>query len=133
MKIIVICLLVVLYSCSDELTIKQDYDYSIQTLPVPQKIQKGQTVPIEFMIIRDAVYKKAVYSFRFFQTDGKGTLTNDKGQPYTVNRYYIIEDTFTLLYTSRCEEAQTLDFVFTDNFGKELEYRVSFQNEGKKD
>ncbi len=133
MKIIVICLLVVLYSCSDELTIKQDYDYSIQTLPVPQKIQKGQTVPIEFMIIRDAVYKKAVYSFRFFQTDGKGTLTNDKGQPYTVNRYYIIEDTFTLLYTSRCEEAQTLDFVFTDNFGKESEYRISFQHDGKKD
>ncbi|WP_302303899.1 TraQ conjugal transfer family protein [Culturomica massiliensis] len=133
MKIIVICLLVVLYSCSDELTIKQDYDYSIQTLPVPQKIQKGQTVPIEFMIIRDAVYKKAVYSFRFFQTDGKGTLTNDKGQPYTVNRYYIIEDTFTLLYTSRCEEAQTLDFVFTDNFGKESEYRISFQYDGKKD
>lgn len=133
MKIIIICLLAVLYSCSDELTIKQDYDYSIQTLPIPQKIQQGETVPIEFIIVRDAVYKKAIYSFRFFQTDGKGTLTNDKGQPYTVNRYYNVEDTFTLLYTSCCEETQTLDFVFTDNFGKELEYRVSFQNEGKKD
>lgn len=97
-----------------------------------QNVAEGKEKPrtCAFHCIKTCDY---TYSFRFFQTDGKGTLTNDKGQPYTVNRYYNVEDTFTLLYTSRCEETQTLDFVFTDNFGKELEYRVSFQNDGKKE
>lgn len=132
MKITILYLLVLLCSCTDSLTIKQDYDYKINTLPVPKKIRDGQTVPVEFMIEREAVFNKAVYSFRYFQTDGTGKLTDDKGQPFTVNRFYTLHtDAFTLLYTSHCEETQTLDFVFTDNFGNEKEYRISFQAERK--
>lgn len=123
---------VILFSCSGDLDIKQDYNYSIKTLPVPKAIKAGDLVPLEFEIIRDAIYKNTSYSFRYFQSDGKGELTNDAGEHFAVNRFYPLQtDVFKLLYRSACSETQTLDFVFTDNFGKETEYKISFQNDSK--
>lgn len=121
--------LAVLFSCSDNLDIKKDYDFIIKTLPINKKIKKGQTVPLEFTIIRDKVYNNTTYSFRYFQSDGKGILTNDAGTPFAVNRFYPLDDEFfKLLYRSECNETQTLDFVFVDSFGKEVQYSISFQD-----
>ena len=130
MKIIFLLIALLAFACSDKLDIQQDYNFSVKTLPIAKKLQKGETVPIEFILIRDGIYKNTTYSFRYFQSDGKGILTNDAGNPFAVNRLYPInDDRFKLLYRSECNETQTLDFVFTDSFGKEFEYSISFQND----
>lgn len=117
------------FSCSDSLDIKQDYTFRVKTLPVQKKLQNGETTTIEFTIVREGQYQKTAYSFRYFQPDGTGTLTDDTGKTYPMNRFHPIEnDEFTVLYQSHCKEAQTLDFVFRDNFGQEVEYSISFQN-----
>lgn len=122
------------FSCSDSLDIKQDYSFSIKTLPVPKKLKQEEVTALEFTIIREGEYKKASYSFRYFQPDGKGVLMDNTGNAFPMNRLYpIVSDEFTLLYKSACAEAQTLDFVFVDNFGQEIEYSISFQNDSKKD
>ncbi len=122
----------ILCSCSSELDIKQDYSFSVKTLPLPKRLEQGETVALEFTLVREKIYKEADYSFRYFQSDGKGSLTDDTGQKLVMNRLYRIKsDEFTLLYQSACSEAQQLDFVFIDNFGQEVEYSVSFQNESK--
>ncbi|MEG2340029.1 MAG: TraQ conjugal transfer family protein [Odoribacter sp.] len=133
MKILIIILIgIFLSSCNNNLDIKQDYSYCIKTLPIPKKLRSGETTAIEFTIVREGQYKNATYSFRYFQLDGIGTLTDDAGNPYPMNRFHAItNDEFTVLYQSNCKDAQTLDFVFQDNFGREVEYSVSFQNESQ--
>lgn len=122
--------LLFLFACSDKLDIKQDYDFIIKTLPYPKTLKNGETTPLEFTIIREGIYKNTTYSFRYFQSDGKGVLMNDAGNPFAVNRLYPLnDDVFKLLYRSECNETQTLDIVFVDSVGKEFEYSISFQND----
>lgn len=130
--IILTGIIIFFISCGEKLDIKKDYDYSITTLPIPKKLKNGETIPLEFTILKENVYTGTTYSFRYFQSDGKGILTNDTGNPFAVNRFYPLDDDFfKLLYRSECNETQTLDFVFIDSFGKEVEYSISFQNESK--
>ncbi len=130
--ILLLSIIGILCSCSSELDINQDYSFSVKTRPLPKRLEQGETVALEFTLVREKIYKEADYSFRYFQSDGKGSLTDDTGQKLVMNRLYRIKsDEFTLLYQSACSEAQQLDFVFIDNFGQEVEYSVSFQNESK--
>lgn len=134
MKYMILLLSVVLglCSCSSDLDIKQDYSFSVKTMPLPKKLKQGEIVALEFSLVREKIYKDAAYSFRYFQPDGKGVLTDDTGQKLVMNRLYRFKgDEFSLLYQSACSEAQQLDFVFIDSFGQELEYSVAFQNESK--
>lgn len=126
MRLIYMLVLFCLVSCAD-LDIKQDYDFNIKILPIPKKLKEGESAYLEFSILRSGYYKDAVFSFRYFQMDGKGALYNDGGNLFTMNRFYQVEDHFKLIYQSRCGESQTLDFVFTDNFGKEVPFSISFQ------
>lgn len=120
-------------SCGDSLDIKQDYSFTVKTLPLPKRIQKKETVALEFTLTRDGIYKNAVYSFRYFQPDGNGILTDDVGNILQMNRLYPVKnDQFTLLYQSTCEDAQQLDFVFVDGAGQQVEYSISLQNESLK-
>lgn len=126
--LIYVCMTIFFLSaCNDGLDIKQDYDFSITTLPVPKKLKTGESTPIEFSIIREGIYTEAEYHFRYFQSDGKGKLTGDKEKVFSINRYYPVKDRFTLYYQSDCKESQTLDFVFRDNFNREKHYTLSFQ------
>ena len=123
----------ILCSCSSDLDIKQDYSFTVKTLPLPKRLSAGESVALEFTLVREKIYKEAYYSFRYFQSDGKGILTDDKGRALTMNRLHsLTNDVFTLLYQSACSESQQLDFVFVDNFGREVEYSVAFQNETPK-
>ena len=51
-------------ACNDNLDIKQDYLYSIETLPLPKSLKQGQTVALEFSIIREGYYIGTSYRFR---------------------------------------------------------------------
>lgn len=117
----------VVCACSDDLDIKQDYGYSVETLPLPKSLAKGETVDLEFSIVREGHYEGTAYKFRYFQSEGAGTLTDATGKLIPVNRFQnIISDDFVLTYQCTCEEQQQLDFVFEDNFGKRMEYALTF-------
>jgi len=78
---------VVVCGCNEDLDIKQDYLYSIETLPLPKSLKQGQTVALEFSIIREGYYTGTSYKFRYFQSEGEGTLKNDKGKTLPMNRF----------------------------------------------
>ncbi len=114
-------------ACNDDLDIKQDYLYSIEILPLPKSLKQSQTVALEFSIIREGYYTGTSYRFRYFQSEGEGTLKNDKGKTLPMNRFHAIaSDNFVLNYQCDSEEQQQLDFVFEDNFGQRVEYSITF-------
>ena len=120
-----------LSSCDNdnELYIRNDYEYSIEFLPIPKKLKQGDIVLLEFSIIREGHYNETSFNFRYFQMEGQGLLSDTTGSVYAMNRLYSVpSEHFTLVYQSACEEAQQLDFVFMDNFGRKVEYTVSFQS-----
>jgi hypothetical protein len=113
-------------ACNDRLDIIQDYGYSIETLPLPKTMKQGDTLDLEFSIVREGNYSATQYKFRYFQSDGKGLLTYS-GRIIPVNRFQnIASDSFVLTYTCQCSEQQQLDFVFENNFGRKVEYTVTF-------
>ncbi|KAA6328313.1 hypothetical protein EZS27_022768 [termite gut metagenome] len=117
---------VMLCACNDELDIRQDYSYRVETLPLPKSLQKGESVALEFSILREGNYSETAYKFRYFQSEGTGILTY-KGQAVPVNRFQgIASDDFVLTYQSTCEQQQQLDFVFENNFGRRMEYTITF-------
>ena len=116
-------------ACSDDLSIRQSYTYSIGTLPLPQALENGEAVNLEFSIIREGYYEGTVYKFRYFQSSGEGILSNSKGNSIPVNRFQDIPyDDFVLTYQCTGEEQQQLDFIFMDNFGQMVEYTISFNS-----
>jgi hypothetical protein len=117
-------------ACSDRLDIVQDYGYRIETLPLLAKLQPGETVDMEFSIVREGYYKEAAYRFRYFQSEGEGTLSY-KGKVLPVNRFQeITSDNFVLTYQSLCDDQQQLDFVFVESiFGRQVEYSILFSSE----
>lgn len=116
-------------ACSDPLDIVQDYGYSIETLPLPGKLGKGETVALEFSIIREGQYTGTSFHFRYFQSKGTGILSHES-QPLPMNRFQpIASDNFVLVYQCTCEEQQQLDFVFEDSFGRRVEYTITFTSE----
>jgi hypothetical protein len=118
---------VVICACNDDLDIKQYYLYSIEILPLPKSLKQGQTVALEFSIIREGYYTGTLYRFRYFQSEGEGTMKNDKGKTLPMNLFHAIaSDNFVLNYQCNSEEQQQLDFVFEDNFGQRVEYTIAF-------
>jgi hypothetical protein len=116
-------------ACNDRLDIIQDYGYSVETLPLPKKIKQGETIDLEFSIVREGFYTGASYKFRYFQSEGEGLLSY-KGNNVPMNRFQNIDcDNFVLMYEAKCEGQQVLDFVFEDSFGKKVEYSIAFSGE----
>jgi hypothetical protein len=117
-------------ACSGNLDIKQDYGYRIETLPLPDKLRQGETIDLEFSIVRDGYYTGTKYKFRYFQSKGQGIL-GYKGSTVPVNRFRDIDaDDFVITYQSQSgNEQQQLDFVFEDNYGRRVEYSISFDGE----
>ena len=120
-------LFITLGGCSNKLDIRQNYGYSIATLPLPKSLKQGEIVPLEFSVVREGFYTGTSYQFRYFQPDGAGILVYN-GVIIPVNRFQpVVSDTFTVYY--QCLDAtqqQQLDFHFEDNFGQSVEYSVQF-------
>lgn len=118
-------------ACNDSMDIRSDYGYSIETLPLQQKIKQGETVMIEFTIVRDDYYADNYYQFRYFQSQGKGKLFDGEGRQCDMNCLYLIpSDEFRMFYQSDVKDSHKLDFTFIDSFGNKVEYSITLQNEG---
>ena len=83
---------------------------------------------------RELVNRWAVYTIRYFQFDGEGTLKLDNGLVFLPNDRYLLEnEKFRLYYTSECDESQSLTITVEDNFGNAFEWEVEFNNDSDTD
>lgn len=122
--------LVLVCACSDSLDIKQDYDFSVETMPVQTKIAKGETAEIRCELKRTGRFDETKYTIRYFQTDGKGRLRMEDGATFLPNdRYPLEKELFRLYYTSESTDQQKIDVYVEDNFGKVVQLIFSFTNE----
>lgn len=121
-------------SCDNDLDVQQEYPFTVETMPVPTRIVKGETVEIRCELKREGRFSDARYTIRYFQPDGKGTLRMDDGMVLLPNdRYPLDREVFRLYYTSECEDQQKIDIYFEDNSepAQLFQLTFSFNNENK--
>ena len=118
-----------LASCDDDMDIQQSYPFTVETMPVPNKVTKGQTVEIRCELKRTGEFANTLYTIRYFQFEGEGTLKMAGGITFLPNDRYLLEnDKFRLYYTADGDEAHNFIVVVEDNFGKSYEMEFSFND-----
>lgn len=121
-------------SCDDDMDIQQSYPFTVETMPVPNKVTKGQTVEIRCEMKKEGNFANTLYTIRYFQYEGEGTLRMDNGITLLPNDRYLLEnEKFRLYYTSECSEAQNFIVVVEDNFGNSYELEFDFNNRNAQD
>ena len=117
-------------ACDDELDVTQAYPFTVETMPVPKELAPGETAEIRCELVREGEFDGAVYTIRYFQYDGEGTLKLDNGLVLRPNDRYLLEnEKFRLYYTSECDESQSLTITVEDNFGNVCEWKLEFNND----
>ena len=123
-----------LVSCDDDMDIQQSYPFTVETMPVPNKVTKGQTVEIRCELKKTGDYANTLYTIRYFQFEGEGTLKMDNGITFLPNDRYLLEnEKFRLYYTAQGDEAHNFIVVVEDNFGNSYELEFDFNNRNVKD
>lgn len=123
-------LVVIACACSDDIDVKQDYEFEVHHLPVQSKIKEGETAEIRFQLVRSGYWKDTKFYMRYFQSSGKGDLKTADGMVFLPNDLYEMpEETFRLYYTSRSTDQQVIDLYFLDSFGNMFTLSFSFNNE----
>ena len=89
-------------ACDRELEVQQAYDFTLETMPVPKDIRRGETAEIRCSLKRAGRFAGARYTLRYFQSEGKGMLRLEKGAALKPNdRYPLVREEFCLYYTSQ--------------------------------
>lgn len=115
---VLFALVFALSSCSDDLDVQQSYPFTVEVMPYGDKITKGQTVELRFEIKPEGNYSNTLYTIRYFQYDGEGTLKLVDGPVLTNNDRVLLESkTFRLHYTAQSSDAHKFLVVIEDNFG----------------
>ena len=109
-----------LAACSDDLDVQQSYPFTVETMPVPTRIVKGETVEIRCELKREGRFSDARYTIRYFQPDGEGKLRMPN------DRYPLDREVFRLYYTSECEDRQSIDIYFEDNSEPTQLFQLTF-------
>ena len=104
--------------CSDDLDVQQSYPFTVEVMPYADKIAKGQTIELRFEIKPEGNYANTLYTIRYFQYDGEGSLKLVDGPVLVNNDRVLLESkTFRLSYTAKSDEAHKFLVVVEDNFG----------------
>ena len=124
-----------LTSCNDDLDVQQSYPFTVEVMPYGDKITKGQTVELRFEIVPEGNYANTLYTIRYFQYDGEGTLKLVDGPVLVNNDRVLLESkTFRLNYTANSSEAHKFLVVVEDNFGSTpWEQTFEFNNKDSSD
>ncbi len=118
-------------SCTDDLDVQQSYPFTVEVMPYGDKITKGQTVELRFEIVPEGNYANTLYTIRYFQYDGEGTLKLVDGPVLVNNDRVLLESkTFRLNYTANSSEAHKFLVVVEDNFGS-TPWEQTFEFNGK--
>ena len=137
-KAVALCLIAVvsftLVSCDDDMDIQQSYPFTVEVMPVPNKVTKGQTVEIRCELKKEGDFAGTLYTIRYFQFEGEGKLKMDNGITFLPNDRYLLEnEKFRLYYTAEGDEAHNFIVVVEDNFGNSFELEFDFNNRNVKD
>ena len=120
-----------LASCSDDLDVQQSYPFTVEVMPYGDKITQGQTVELRFEIKPEGNYKNTLYTIRYFQYDGEGTLRLVDGPVLVNNDRVLLESkSFRLNYTAKSADAHKFLIVVEDNFGS-TPWEQTFEFNGK--
>ena len=124
-----------LASCSDDLDVQQSYPFTVEVMPFTDKIVKGQTVELRFEIVPEGNYTNTLYTIRYFQHDGEGSLRLVDGPVLVNNDRVLLESkTFRLNYTAKSSGEHRYLVVVEDNFGSTpWERTFEFNNNDKED
>lgn len=114
---ILFTLVLALTSCSDDLDVQQSFPFTVKVMPFGDKITKGQTVELRFEIKPEGNYANTLYTIRYFQYDGEGTLKLVDGPVLVNNDRVLLETkTFRLNYTAKSDQQHRFLVVVEDNF-----------------
>ena len=132
-KALSFCLLtamsLMLVSCDEDMDIQQSYPFTVETMPVPNKVTKGQTVEIRCELKKEGDFIGTSYTIRYFQFEGEGSLKMDNGIVFLPNdRYPLENDTFRLYYTAMGDEAHNFIVVVEDSFNNSYKLEFDFNN-----
>jgi len=106
-----------LTSCSDDLDVQQSYPFMVEVMPYGDKITKGETVELRFEIKPEGNYTNTLYTIRYFQYDGEGSLKLVDGPVLVNNDRVLLESkTFRLNYTAKSDQQHRFLVVVEDNF-----------------
>ena len=123
-----------LVSCDDDMDIQQSYPFTVETMPVPNKVTRGQTVEIRCELKKTGDFANTLYTIRYFQFEGEGTLKMAGGITFLPNDRYLLEnEKFRLYYTAEGYEAHNFIVVVEDNFYISYELEFDFNNRSVKD
>ena len=104
-----------LTSCSDDLDVQQSYPFTVEVMPYADKIAKGQTIELRFEIKPEGNYANTLYTIRYFQYDGEGSLKLVDGPVLVNNDRVLLESkTFRLNYTAKSDQQHRFLVVVED-------------------
>ena len=116
--LIVAAIIFSLTSCSDDLDVQQSYPFTVEVMPHSDKIKAGATVELRFEIKPEGNFDKTMYTIRYFQYDGEGTLKLVDGPVLVNNDKVLLESkTFRLNYTAKSSDSHKFLVVVEDNWG----------------
>lgn len=119
-----------LTACDDELEVQQAFPFTVELMPIPNKVTKGETVEIRCELVAEGKTDNTIYTIRYFQFEGEGTLKMDNGIVLQPNDRYLLEkEIFRMYYTSKCDESQNFIVVVEDNYGQSYEFEIDLNNE----
>lgn len=131
------CIMAALFccvACDSDVDVQQAYPFTVEVMPVPNKVVKGETVEIRCELKKEGNYANTLYTIRFFQFEGAGTLKTENGIVFQPNDRYLLEnEKFRLYYTSGSTESQNFIVVVEDNNNQFFEMEFSFNNENKEE
>lgn len=131
---ILFALVFTLCSCEEDLDVQQSYPFDVEVMPYGDKIANGETVELRFEIIPEGNYSNTLYTIRYFQFEGDGTLQL-VGGPILVNNDRVILDNkvFRLNYTAKSADSHEFTVYIEDNWGTRWEQSFEFNNEDDDD
>jgi len=104
-------------SCSEDLEVQQSYPFTVDVMPYADKIVQGQTIELRMEIKPEGNYANTLYTIRYFQYDGKGTLKLVDGPTLVNNDRVLLESkTFRLKYTALSSDAHKILIVVEDSW-----------------
>lgn len=119
-----------LTACDDELEVQQAFPFTVELMPIPNKVTKGETVEIRCELVAEGKTDNTIYTIRYFQFEGEGTLKMDNGIVLQPNDRHLLEkEIFRMYYTSECDESQNFIVVVEDNYGQSYEFEIDLNNE----
>lgn len=118
--LIIAAIIFSLTSCSDDLDVQQSYPFTVEVMPHSDKIKAGETIELRFTIKPEGNYTNTLYTIRYFQYDGEGTLKLVDGPVLVNNDRVLLESKeFRLTYTAKSSDSHKLLICIENNFNSQ--------------